>query len=61
MGMGGGFSTREQRWCQPIPDSQNDGLGQLVFQSIFFFPRVFALFFFVWLFESIIMLGIKVL
>ena len=53
MGIVRGFSTREQRWYQPVPDLQNDELGQPVghtsrpiFQRfVFFFPRVFALFF----------------
>ena len=46
--MGRGFSTQGQRWCQPIPDPQNDGLGQPashtgrpVFKGIFFFFLLF--------------------
>jgi hypothetical protein len=61
MGMVRGFSTREQRWYQPVPDLQNDGLGQPVghtsqpiFQRfVFFFSRVFALSFFFFVFLSL--------
>jgi hypothetical protein len=64
MGMVRGFSTREQRWYQPVPDLQNDGLGQPVghtsrpiFQRFVFFFLVFllSLFFFFCLSEPILL------
>ena len=49
----GVFRTREQRWCQPIPNPQNDRSGRVnlrvtrvdPFSKEFIFPHVFAFFF----------------
>ena len=52
MGMCRGFLTQEQRWCQPVPDPQNDGSGRVnlwvtqvdPFFKCIFFPCVFFFF-----------------